>query len=70
MIKYKKVENERARHMVNTLSVNASPYIVLTTNWENWLPKTLFRVHSRRGGAIAPTVPPPSIDPLLLRMSA
>ena len=32
MIKYKKgkkVENERARHMVNTLSVvNTSPYIV------------------------------------------
>jgi len=24
MIKYKKVENERARHMVNTLSVNTS----------------------------------------------
>ena len=27
MIKYKKVENERARHMVNTLSVNRSPYM-------------------------------------------
>ena len=59
MIKYKKVENERARHMVNTLSVNASPYIVLTTNWENWLPKTLFRVHSRRGGRSPPLSLPP-----------
>ena len=28
MIKYKKVENERTRHMVNTLSVNTSSYIV------------------------------------------
>ena len=29
MIKYKKVENERARHIiVNTLSVTTSPYIV------------------------------------------
>ena len=28
MIKYKKVENERARHMVNTLSVTTNPYIV------------------------------------------
>ena len=28
MIKYKKVENERARHIVNRVSVNTSPYIV------------------------------------------
>ena len=28
MIKYKKNENERARHTVNTLSVKTNPYIV------------------------------------------
>ena len=28
MIKYKKIINKRARHMVNTLSINTSPYIV------------------------------------------
>jgi len=32
MIKCKKVENERARHMVNTLSVNTSSYIVVAYN--------------------------------------
>jgi len=33
MIKYKKVENERARHMVSTLSVSTSPCIVDRDIW-------------------------------------
>ena len=33
----------------------------ITTNWENWLPKKLFKDHSHSGGeeAIAPTAPLP-----------
>ena len=37
----------------------------ITTNWEKWLPKNLFRDHTR-GRAITPTVSP--MDPPLLPM--